>query len=422
MHDRNKVNRRDFIATTAGAAGAASALAGAALTPASAQSRLAPPPGFDAQTPLIENWNRQLGDLVDVSANISRDAPELAHDAVKDRHKIYCYLLMKLIVRFWNGNKRGPLGNYPLRQRQVDRSPPPATPQRYRGEMMANAGGLRVNWDRYLGHNIACIAVDGNGDIIDFDFNHNDFFRSSAEHAESRMVRRLFSLTDVFDGWKTGKKVGDKPQVASLNDVTLYTSLESCAQCSGVMSLAGIKQIVYLQNDFTAYRIGNIMYNLANRSPAMDARGNPILDWQGKAVSSLPGAPIPIAASEIQLDEFNKLNAANLEFSKNINTAKIAYDKDPNNVSGAFFVPDSGTPDFEDSVTSLLCTDAALTIFENGGNKLDTLILDPASRDFKFPNKPDNQDMLTNQECLQRAKEFYAYADMEGYRGSPHKL
>jgi len=185
------------------AAGAASALAGAALTPASAQSLLAPPPGFDTQKPLIDNWNRQLGDLVDVSVNIAKDAPELGHDAVKERHRIYCYLLMKLIVRFWNGNKRGPLGTYPLRPRQVDRKQVPDTPARYRGEMMANPGGLRVNWDRYLGHNIACIAVDGNGDIIDFDFNHNDFFRSSAEHAESRMVRRLFSLTDVFDGWKT---------------------------------------------------------------------------------------------------------------------------------------------------------------------------------------------------------------------------
>jgi tRNA(Arg) A34 adenosine deaminase TadA len=422
MTDQGKVNRRDFIATTAGVAGAASALGGAALTPASAQSLLAPPPGFDAQKPLIENWNRQLGDLVDVSFNIGRDAPELAHDAVKDRHRIYCYLLMKLIVRFWNGNKKGPLGTYPLRQRQLDRPQLPEKPARYRGEMIQNAGGLRVNWDRYLGHNIACIAVDGNGDIIDFDFNHNDFFRSSAEHAESRMVRRLFSLTDIFDGWNTGKKVNDKPHAASLNDVTLYTSLESCAQCSGVMSLAGIKQIVYLQNDFTAYKIGNLMYNLANRGPAVDSRGNAILDWQGNAIQSLPGAPIPIAGSEIQLEEFKKLNDANLAFSKNINAARAAHDKDANNVSGAFFVPDSGKPDFDDSITSFLCTDTALAIFEAGAGKLDTLNLDPASRDWKFPGKPDNKDILTNQECLQRAREFYAYADVEGYRGSPHKL
>ncbi len=29
---------------------------------------------------------------------------------------------------------------------------------------------------------------------------------------------------------------------------------------------------------------------------------------------------------------------------------------------------------------------------------------------------------LTNQQCLEKAREFYTYADVEGYRGSPHKL
>jgi tRNA(Arg) A34 adenosine deaminase TadA len=417
MSDDNKVNRRDFIATTTAAAGAASALGAAVSVPASAQSLLAPPPGFDTQVPLIENWNRQLGDLVDVTTGLRRDAPELGDPAVRDRHKIFCYLLMKLIVRFWNGNKKGPLGTYPLRQAQLDRPQLPEKPQRYRGEMIANPGGLRVNWDRYLGHNIACIAVDGNGEIIDFDFNHNDFFRSSAEHAESRMVRRLFSLTDVFDGWKTGKKLSDKPHLASLNDVTLYTSLESCAQCSGVMSLAGVRQIIYLQNDFTAYKIGNLMYNLANRGAGVDSRGNPILDWKGKPVPSLPGAPIPIAGSEVQLDEFKKLNDANMAFARNILAAKAA-----NNLNGAFFVPDNGNPDFDPSITSFLCTDVALKIFQDGAAKLDALTLDPASRDWRFPDKPDNKQILSNQECLEKAREFFKYADIEGYRGSPHKL
>jgi hypothetical protein len=183
------------------------------------------------------------------------------------------------------------------------------------------------------------------------------------------------------------------------------------------MSLAGVKQIVYMQNDFTAYKIGNLMYNLANRGPAIDSRGNAILDWQGNALPSLPGAPIPIAGSNIQLAEFKLLNDGNLQFSKNVNAARAA-----NNLSGAFFVPENGKPDFDDSITSFLCTDAALGIFEAGGAKLDSLTLSPASRDWKFPNKPDNKDILTNQQCLEKAREFYTYADVEGYRGSPHKL
>lgn len=405
------INRRDMIVKTAGAAGVAGALTGAGLTPAMALNPQPLPPGFSDQKPLIDNWGRPLNEVVDINDQIRKDAPDLNDPAGRERHRIYCYLLMKLIHRFWNGNKRGPLGSYPLRAQQKD--PVQQKPQRYRGDMMDNPGGLRVNWDRYLGHNIACIAVDGNGEIIEFDFNHNDFFRSSAEHAELRMVRRLFSLTNIFDNWKTELDRGDskrrtelKPRAASLNDVTLYTSLEFCAQCSGVMSLAGVKQIVYMQNDFTAYKIGNIMYNLANRLDATDA--------QGKAVT-IPGAPIPIAGSDIELDEFKLLNDGNLEFAKKIVAAKAA-----NDLNGAFFVSEDGKADFDPSITSFLCTDAAHKIFEGAGKKLDNLTLN--HRDWKFPHKPDPKDVLTNGQCLAHARDFYNYADIEGYRGSPHKL
>jgi len=302
---------------------------------------------------------------------------------------------MKLIVRFWNGNKRGSLGTYPLRQGQIDRPQLPEKPQRYRGDMITDPDRLRINWDRYVGHNIACVAVDGNGEIIDFDFNHNDFFRSSAEHAESRMVRRLFSLTDVFDSWKTGDRIGDKSRAFSLQNVTLYTSLESCAQCSGVMSLGGVKQVVYLQNDFTAYMIGNIMFNLSN------------------PVAGLPGAPKPIPASAVELTQFQRLNDANLAFVKDIQDAHAHNDS-----TRAFFIsPDKSFVDYDPSITSFLCTDAARDIFEDGGKELDTLRL-------KFPDDkhPDERDVLTNKQCLEEARSFFKYADIEGYRGSPHKL
>lgn len=391
MSDQNQVNRRDFIATTTVAAGAASA----ALTPALAQSSSKDPPaGFSDQEPLRRYWGKPLNEIVEVDLKVA--APELADEAVKERHQIYCYLLMKLIHRFWNGNKRGPVGSYPLRVKQTEPGSAASPIQRYRGDAIPNPDRLRVNWDRYLGHNIACVAVDGNGEIIDFDFNHNDFFRSSAEHAESRMVRRLFSLADVYDNWRTGQPVGDKPRAASLNDVTLYTSLESCAQCSGVMSLGGVKQIVYLQNDFTAYKIGNIMFNLAN------------------PVAGAPGAPIPVAGSDIDLRQFKMLNDANLDFVKKMKEARQANDS-----GGAFFISaDKSQVDFEPAITSFLCTDAAHDIFEDGGKLLDTMQLKFPDR--RFPNATDQ--VLTNAQCLKEARNFYKYADMEGYRGSPHKL
>jgi len=421
------INRRDLIIKTAGI-GAAGALAGTDISSAADGTKL--PPGFADQEPLVENWSRQLNQIVDVDAKIREDAPDLKEEGGRERHRIYSYLLMKLIYRFWNGNKNGPLGRYPLRREQLDSAQSPEAdrklagmegrevPFRYRGDMIRDTGGVRVNWDRYLGHNIACIAVDGNGEIIDFEFNHNNFFRSSAEHAESRMVRRLFSLTDIFDNWKIGfdrcaieqnsksKSTNDqltkfKPRPALLNEVTLYTSLESCAQCSGVMSLAGIKQIVFLQNDFTAYKIGNIMYMLANRTSG-----------------GVPGAPIPIAGLEIGLDEFKMLNDANLDFSREIRAAKEAK-----NLSGAFFVSENGEPDFEDSITSFLCTDVARKIFEDGGNKIDTVtLLHPEWKPPRRPNDDNYEAILTNDQCLAHAGEFYRYADIEGYRGSPHKL
>ncbi len=390
MSDRDQINRRDFIVTTAGVAGSASALAGATLTTAEAQT--SPPPGFDAQEPFAKNWAKPLREVVQVDPIVA--APELANEAVKERHRIYCHLLMKLMVRFWNGNKRGPLGSYPRRVKQMEAVQPVQPTQRYRGDMIENPDRLRVNWDRYVGHNIACVAVDGNGEIIDFDFNHNDFFRSSAEHAESRMVRRLFSLTDIFDSWKTGDRIGDRSRAFSLQNVTLYTSLESCAQCSGVMSLGGVKQVVYLQNDFTAYMIGNIMFNLAN------------------PVSGLPGAPKPIPASAVGLQQFQALNDANLAFVKDLQDAKARNDS-----TRAFFIsPDKTVVDFDPSITSFLCTDAARDIFEAGGKQLEAMAL-------KFPNEkhPDGRDVLTNQECLEEARSFFKYADLEGYRGSPHK-
>jgi len=101
--------------TTASIAGAATAGATSAL----AQTK--PPAGFDAQKPLLEYWDKRLKEVVELNKiNFEKDTSELQQEAVKERHRIYCHLLMKLITRFWNGNKRGPFGSYPLRAAQIE--------------------------------------------------------------------------------------------------------------------------------------------------------------------------------------------------------------------------------------------------------------------------------------------------------------
>jgi tRNA(Arg) A34 adenosine deaminase TadA len=398
----DNINRRHFLLKTAEAAGTAGALGGATL----AAAQTLPPPGFADQPPFADRWEKPLRDIVNVP-----QAPELQNEAVKERHRIYCYLLMALIQRFWNGNKHGPLGIYPSRANQKEPiQAPNAAVFRYRGDLATTHDPLRVSWDRYIGHNICCLAVDETGEIFDFEFNHNDFFRSSAEHAEARMVRRLFSLTDDFDTWKERCKADDRCRLDDrkpartksskilLDHVTLYTSLESCAQCSGVMSLARVKRVIYLQNDFGAYMIGNIMFNLA-----------------GPGVS-----PHPIPASEVGLPEFDELNSANLAFARNISDAEKRKDA----LGGAFFVPplpdgnaqpDPEHADFGPSITSFLCTDVAYDIFGKGAAKL-------TSTQLQFPNgKLASEGSLTNQQCLDQARRFFAYADVEGFRGSPHR-
>src|SRR5258705_147687 len=114
--------------------------------------------------PLAILWNEPVNKLVSVP---SPSLPE----GEKERHRLYCLLIMSLVCEYWNGNKLGRTGNYPLRKQQL------------LTDGVTYAGG------DYLGHNIASIAVDGYGYVIDFDFNHNEVYNSSVDHAQSRLDR-----------------------------------------------------------------------------------------------------------------------------------------------------------------------------------------------------------------------------------------
>jgi tRNA(Arg) A34 adenosine deaminase TadA len=398
MSAGGETTRRDFLLKAAGAAGSAGLVT--LPTPASAQGRIpALPADIEGDAVLARQWQKPLAEVATVdSSDLDIAVPELSTESVKERHRIYSLLLMALVQRFWNGNNNGPLGVYPLRQKQKEPGQDPnAVFFRYRGDMIKDPDRFRINWDRYLGHNIACLAVDGNGEIIDFEFNHNNIFRSSAEHAEARMVRRLFSLADIFDNWKTGTPIRGRSRAFSLLEVTLYTSLESCAQCSGVMSLGRVRQVVYLQNDPGAYRIGNIMYKLAGRDPNDH---------------TVPLAPIPVPASHIGLSQLQDLNSAYRRFRTSLAEAEKRNDS-----AKAYFIPpDGGAADYASSITSFLCTDEAYSIFANGAALLDTVQL-------KYPGNryPHKDKSLTNKECLSEAQRFFKYADVEGFRGSPHK-
>jgi len=93
---------------TAKAAGAAGAFVGVRGAAADASRPLAN--GFSGSAPPVAaNWNNALGDLTKVnSTGMPRSWLERKSKSVIG---IYCRLLMKLIVRFWNGNIIRPIRN-----------------------------------------------------------------------------------------------------------------------------------------------------------------------------------------------------------------------------------------------------------------------------------------------------------------------
>lgn len=295
-------------------------------------------------------------------------------EGAAERHTMYSLLTMALVAGYWNGNKRGPDGEYPWRPKQRDNS------GRYIG-------------GNYLGHNIACIGIDGKGHVIDFDFNHNDLLNSSVEHAESRLIRRVFSLTQIYDDWATR---GSYPSLQAipystvLSDVTVYTSLESCSQCSGIMALGSVKEVVFLQRDPGQNSIGNILRNL---SPV--------------GGRYLP--PLPIPADLFGFQYFPALVSAFDNFAATVGQK-------------AFYKAPDGSKDNAPSITSFLCTDEAQSLFNAARSELDNY--KPKFPTFR-PAAADGTevaDALTNEQALQHIKRFLTYAIMEGHRGTPHKL
>lgn len=335
------------------------------------------PPKPDSPA-LAHFWGKYVYELATLPSRPPLESAE------RERHEIFLLLTMALVHRFWNGNKNGPVGDYPWRTEQkIGLVGGEAV---YRGAERKPAKGEPVSYDfDYLGHNIAAIAVDKTGKVIDFEFNHNEILDSSVEHAESRLIRRVFSLAQVDLGWNMATAGAEKEKLAgreystNLSDVTVYTSLEPCAQCAGIMALAQVKTLVYLQTDPGMYRIGNILYRLTN------------LD------DSRLRSPLPISARELGLVQAEELEDGFRAFVQGV--GRTTDGKRP------FFrrTPTSAEV-VSPSITSYLCTDHAWRIFES------------AAAQMRGMSSKDNAHVLA------QARHFLEYASALGERATPHKL
>lgn len=83
------------------------------------------------------------------------------------------------------------------------------------------------------GHNIGSVLVAPDGRIVNWARNCNAALSNGTQHGE---VRLMVGYLNRFGGY-------------SLKDHAIYTSLEPCAQCSGMMVLCNIKRTVYGQTD-----------------------------------------------------------------------------------------------------------------------------------------------------------------------------
>lgn len=299
-------------------------------------------------------------------------SPREISAAEMERLRIYTLLLASMVAYQWCGNKPR-LDDSLKPSLEPGAYGPNPIAAKYPDQQVPKERGIHLKRD-YLGHNIASFAVDRDGCIIDFDFNHNEIFNSSVQHAEARLLNRVFALNQINDSWNAGPVASDDGGYSRLlSGVTVFTSLESCAQCSGIMTLGNVNEVVYLQEDPGQHKIGNILYRLTETNQA--------------GAKTL--APRPIPASLLGISQ-------GLELAEKYSTSGLK------------------------SLTSFLCTDTAYRIFLTAEEQFASLTL--AHPDWKspLPGSPGKFAKLSNSEVLQECFHFYAYFTKKGRRGSPH--
>jgi tRNA(Arg) A34 adenosine deaminase TadA len=234
--------------------------------------------------------------------------------------------------------------------------------------------------------------------VLDFDYNHNKLFHSSAEHAEARLVRRIFALANLTEAYpevKTGEPERGS-EYETLSEVTIYTSLESCAQCAGMMALGNVKAVVYLQTDPGMFRVGNILRNLSENAP--------------------PRAPLPISATQIGLGDFQR----NLEESYEAWSASLSP-------TAPYWWSDDvpPLPDMNPFISSFLATSQARKSFELGHQMfLDRVARPPEHPRGRAYDRDRNRlsDSWETKKVFDKALEFFDYARTHGRRGTPHRV
>lgn len=170
----------------------------------------------------------------------SRPAPTLGSE-LREKYALYLLLTFALVASRWRIRRSSP----------EDRK---AYAAAYPGR----------EFSEYIGHNIGALLLGPADELLAFEMNEASAALSSLEHAELKAVRvgnRRLNLKRFREG--------DQPaSYASLFDgCTLYTTLESCTQCAGVMHLAGVDTVVHGQTDQVQQAISDKVYQMHRDGP-----------------------------------------------------------------------------------------------------------------------------------------------------------
>lgn len=84
------------------------------------------------------------------------------------------------------------------------------------------------------GYNVGCILVDPNNTVVDWGINTVNATENCTQHGEVRLITSYLSQDGIY----------------SLDGYSIYSTLEPCAMCAGMMTMASIKRVVSGQKDY----------------------------------------------------------------------------------------------------------------------------------------------------------------------------
>lgn len=126
------------------------------------------------------------------------------------------------------------------------------------------------------GYNIGALIVDAKNHPVRYDLNCINSTENATQHGEVRAIMKHL----------------DKNKSFNLAGYTLYTTLEPCVMCAGMMTMTAVKRVVYGQND--------VEYSKAFERLAIDTR----------AIEGFPPYPRRVQAEAADIDFRRQLDDA----------------------------------------------------------------------------------------------------------------